>query len=356
MYYSEVEKPDRKIRPYGIENLDSLKSVDWRQKVGITACKVGLYTYKGEVINEESEDEIVYKFDDTGRIVDQTYLMGKYIKKFEYEGDKLTNTSVTNISKNKNLQNCTFEYDSEGKLIREIKEKDRMKLSWIASGVAETKCKGNFTIDYTYNENDLVTQIMIHANEGKYEYYRVRNTYDEEGQLLEKEICKRGYTSRGDLSKTFSKANCGTKYTYSYDSEGRVQESSFYMPTKIPGGYTVSKNPEVRSQNQFNERGELVAYSSFNSDGTLKAMTSYKYDEEGNIIESTTKKSAESFGTKLINNYKNGLLIMKMETAEDNSLTSMTSFSYDNNGIIKQIIMHDPVTRNKSKAVIISYQ
>lgn len=129
-------------------------------------------------------------------------------------------------------------------------------------------------------------------------------------------------------------------YTSKFDTITKI-DSIFYLTTSIPGnleekGYLASKDsiirPKLRSVNTYNEKMQLISSRGFSSNKdsnstelTSSGITTYKYDDRGNVIEEATR-SEENIHKYVLQ--KNGKYIETI-TPNKNRTSSTDKFLYD---------------------------
>jgi antitoxin component YwqK of YwqJK toxin-antitoxin module len=85
----------------------------------------------------------------------------------------------------------------------------------------------------------------------------------------------------------------------------------------------------------FNDNGNEIEKSGYNSDGSLKYKYTYKYDDNGNRIEGKSKRYNSDGSSKYKRTYKyddNGNTIKKKWYNSEGSFKSVITYKYDDNG------------------------
>lgn len=152
------------------------------------------------------------------------------------------------------------------------------------------------TITYTYNEAELVAKeesFYNGKNDITYTY-----TYDEKNRILTQTestdtyTTKRAYTyGKNTIQLSVQIAGIDVegseKYLWTYDDQGRKIKED-YTVTTVERETTTSSSYHYNSKNQLAEiKGEY-------------AITRYKYDDQGNVIEYTETDSESGETTKQV--------------------------------------------------------
>lgn len=159
------------------------------------------------------------------------------------------------------------EYDSEGRLIKEIEG---------APG-----SRGGYTREYTYDKNSNCIKKVSTQNgfSPDYTYY----TYDEKGNMVKKDVIYPqselhfgyAYNDAGLLIKEWDAASNGGTTTYEYDGRGLLIRKNYY-----PYG---AKEPSDVREYVYDESGNKIKESSCYN-GTPMELFTWTYDENGNMI------------------------------------------------------------------------
>lgn len=115
-------------------------------------------------------------------------------------------------------------------------------------------------------------------------------------------------------------------YTYKYDENGNEIESKWFI--------RGSSKPSIISRKTYDENGNMIIDSLMNSDGGLNDLSKYKYDEQGRTIEMILNELQNPYVYKLYREYDNQgnvvKYIRKKYTFEGKFLwTQMETVKYD---------------------------
>ncbi|MFJ1492301.1 hypothetical protein [Capnocytophaga canis] len=144
---------------------------------------------------------------------------------------------------------------------------------------------------------------------------RELSTYNADGGLIEKRICKYDtkknnietnvYNSDGvlktkltykyddkgntiEINSYNSEGGLEIKYTYKYDEKGNtIEKNEYYPPNSERAKFTISTSIALSQMSVEDDKEEKVS----NFDGSVEYRTTYKYDENGEIIEKKNYRS-----------------------------------------------------------------
>ena len=234
--------------------------------------------------------------------------------------------------------------------------------------------KDSFSIQYTYNADNLLSQKQDGNITTVY-------TYDETGNLIKSlltnsdfsQTFEYAYDSDGNLLKEtfYQRETIFHIYEYAYDANGNMTQKSYrerrFEWDLAPSlqyviDYTYDANNRLikkvttRSEENvstveyvYNAQGQLIeeSYSSdthfhytYDENGNLlkktrgnQTMEEYTYDENGNLIKSETASSAETFPYYTYEYIydERGTLIREISTAGTNP-SAFINYNYDENG------------------------
>jgi len=376
----KISKYDPKSEiQWGIEYYDNLNSIEWRKINEIKECTIGIYKYKGNTISQNSTDEAIYKFNEDGNITEITYYKGIYRKEFEYENNKLAKIEIYSTKKNKLEQTRIFEYNNDGNISKIIIDNGKIYIEndfYNQTGIdmlffnQYSSCNdGKFIIEYLYNENGKISQILIYSHDSQ-EYYRERYKYNENNKLIEIQRCYRGY--RPVYGSDFSKIHCNNKNEYFYDSDGKLLKEVYYFPTRVTSivlgavlndleyedgiVYSINEEPQGYLLYKYNENNYLIECQNYYSQG-LESKTTYKYDSENNCYEILTCDSYGTIEKKIVKSFDDKKRVtMKMSFLSDNSIDEMYKYKYDENGTRTEIIEYDKWSRKPKISCISTFK
>ncbi len=134
------------------------------------------------------------------------------------------------------------------------------------------------------------------------------------------------------------------KYTYKYDSQGnQIEEAEYKSDGSLNGKYTYTY--------KYDSQGNMIEKTYYNSDGSLYCKHLYKYDSQGNQIEWAWYNSDGSLDWKLLYKYDSqGNMIEEAEYKSDGSLDWKATYKYDSQGnmIEKTYYNYDGSLRGKT--------
>ncbi|MFJ1435169.1 hypothetical protein ACILFN_07460, partial [Capnocytophaga canimorsus] len=111
-----------------------------------------------------------------------------------------------------------------------------------------------------------------------------------------------------------------------------VRETPYYVVEKF-GEIQKGRIKSFITSYIYNEQGNLIEDNRYNSDGSLSRKTACKYDTNGNRIEENWYNSDGSLSWKTAFKYDtNGNLIEANSYNSDGSLSGKTACKYDTNG------------------------
>ncbi|WP_299316035.1 hypothetical protein [uncultured Aquimarina sp.] len=157
-------------------------------------------------------------------------------------------------------------------------------------------------------------------------------SYDKEGNL--KSSTKTEFDSNGNIVK-YKIYNTNNELSSTqdneYDSNGNILS---VLRT------SVTSNRAFKTTSKYNLKNQLIEETDFKPDGSIKDVRTFKYDDNGNEIESDLTKANGNY-TKFISEYdKNNNIISQYWYNKDGSQKHWTSFSYEydenNNWITKK--------------------
>ncbi|MDQ2086399.1 RHS repeat-associated core domain-containing protein [Herbivorax sp. ANBcel31] len=241
-----------------------------------------------ELVNQDADGEIISSY---------TYTLGTAGNRIKVEEDS--------------GRVVEYEYDNTYKLLKETinhPDKDTHEISYTYDAVGNrlTKTDGEYTIDYTYDENNR----LISEGENTYTYDKNGNTLSKKNEV-ETISYTYGYNNR--LIGVVTTNQTGTSAVkYIYDVYG-IRVGKIVDGTKF-SRYTVDKNTdyakvlEERDENGelvvsyvhgddliSQKRGDVTSYYHYDGLGSTRALTNssgevtdtYIYDAFGNLIEKT---------------------------------------------------------------------
>jgi hypothetical protein len=301
-----------------LSEFNKINSKEWRKENNISACKIALSKYSDSKKPNKPIEEMTYTFNSNGNI--EKTISEKSSSEFYYNGSQQLSERKVYLKSGKLFKEEKYEYDTGG-LVKHIK---------VVQMITTAFCgKLQATINYNYNDNNHISEVMIYTKED-YEYYRERYKYDDKSRIIESQICQRGYNTATNIPKTFSKINCGTKTEFYYEND-KLVKVIYYHPVWAPVIGMVNQNdPQGYKMYSYDNDGNIIEINDFSSDGTKKSKTAFLFNNEGKAS-------------------------MKTEYTADDILVTMESYNYDENGIKNEIIIFDPATRIPDKVIKLTY-
>lgn len=219
-------------------------------------------------------------FSPDGKVVLQTSYnpdgSDRHQLQISYDGEGRMTETRHYTTDGKLADSCVNTYNSGGK---------------IDSSICKTPA-GEVLLDYTYKYDGEGREIELLFRKTGSQPFKRLNTYDDQGKLLE--------TASYEGDKPLPKE------TYSYDSGRKtrrkifslrpgetLEEITIYNSEGKPAEYlrNLTGSPTQREVVTYNPGGTYAEDATYLSDGKLLSRTTYeyKYDREGNFIESEQK-------------------------------------------------------------------
>lgn len=120
---------------------------------------------------------------------------------------------------------------------------------------------------YTYdNKGNMIERCSYGSSVDIPPYEKFTYTYDSKGNM----VGGNGYSSGGEVTTT---------YAYKYDNKGnRVEQNTYFTSKKRGDGQSLL-------QLEYDENGNQTKITELNPDGSIKSISTYKYDVYGNQME-----------------------------------------------------------------------
>jgi hypothetical protein len=360
--YSDNEVPED--HSLWLSLYDNLDSEGWRALNGIKECRIAIYKYKKNVVDDRAIDEVTYKFDKNGYVAESNFNKGnnKLISELNVENQIINSWMIE--GKGDTVQLKSFAYDSLGRLIKIqyiLKKGMYMNIRNIGSYRRYINCK-EAIFNYSYTDKNLPSQLMVNLgsklhSEDNYEFFRERYIYDEHNRILELRACLREATLSGGFSKTFSDAQCSYKVVNMYNINGQMIKSDYYYPDILPvAGSVINSKPQGYFMWKFTDDGKLLEYHKYDEVGKLQSKTVNSLDSNGNIVQKNNYDSEGKVLSKIIQSFNtNHQIVMKIEYNAENTLNYMYGYQYDERGTKIEIIEFDIATRKPSKVYKLKY-
>lgn len=226
----------------------------------------------------------------------------------------------------------------------------RIPTSFLLAEIVSGKTKTVFT----YDDGGRIVLTVVYNN--NVEYNRVKNVYDENGFLIEKEQVTSG-NGRDVRTETFVNSSSGkplegtikikngsseflSMFSYTYDENGNViryEQKSGNGQTEMiceyeyldeNGSYRMTTDNRTVNERYYDAAGNTIRNLSGSVSGNVYNDTSYTYDENNVLIK-------ETYVDGTVIEYKNvfvdGKLVSK-ELSSDGEIMSSINYSYDEYG------------------------
>lgn len=184
-----------------------------------------------------------------------------------------------------------YEYDDEGKLIKEIQTDSTQNPVLVREKI------------YTY-EDTLLTQTKVLAN-SVFEY-EINYYYNDKNQTIKEE------TKSSEVENIV---------TFTYDDRGNAIEQ---VNTTTGGGST-------RMEFQYNENDRIIDGKSYNVANQLVKWNKNVYVND-TLTDLLFLSAAGDTTHHIIYEYQNGLLMMEKELGKDGNVYVLKEYTYDNSG------------------------
>ena len=321
------------------------------RQLGIAAAYTqDMYTFKDKHGNW-------IKYDNLGRPTSygtRTGTTGTYIY------DSQDDAPPTGIEDRNGNQVFWFEYDGSNNLTRAYDADARQVLYEYTSGnlskvtdvlgnettyeysngnlVKKTNAKGH-EVTITYNSSDDPIQVTnaaegVHTFEYDYdknkkEYYAMVKTpggtikevwYSDEGETIRVDL-------NGDTIQQIDKDNrtytitdrAGNETVKAYDENDNLKSVTYPDGTKVLYDYDLALNKVTQKQDRLNR------------------ITTFAYDDNGNLAQKVEAKGSEAERTTTYTNDDDGNLLTATIEADADTEASVTTFTYDDNGNLASV-------------------
>jgi len=164
-------------------------------------------------------------------------------------------------------------------------------------------------IDFKYDNSERLIEVTGYKKKKTFDY-RLLYFYDDPKNQVRNEH----YYSDGSLS---------SKGLFKYDNNKQEIERQYY-----------SSDGSLRNKVLFtyNDRGGLINHSAYNSENKKIGEEDYEYDDKGNIIQIKTYRNG-SIAKKTVNEFnKKGQAILSKHYNTKDSLVRKNTYKYDENG------------------------
>ena len=289
-YYSQKEITD--------PNGNKLKYTTKQDKYIEIKDQAGVILGKYEYTNNTTDFTLVKSNDNkieyysNGRLKQITYKNGSWIK-YTYNDDSMNYTTLTSSGETtKTVYNDAFlpvEYTDESGTKTEYTYDNHYRVKTEKSGDETTTytydSKGNVISYVTSNEknNTYYTynssgKVVREKSGNDYTYY----TYDSKGNVTVLATLKKDF--KGEIPKIYdSSLTCFDTLSYTYDNKGRVAKEENSDGSSVSYEYDASGN--VTKETNI----------TVENDKTKTTVTTYTYDEMGNILNTQSESDNGSY-------------------------------------------------------------
>ena len=288
-YYSQKEITD--------PNGNKLKYTTKQDKYIEIKDQAGVILGKYEYTNNTTDFTLVKSNDNkieyysNGRLKQITYKNGSWIK-YTYNDDSMNYTTLTSSGETtKTVYNDAFlpvEYTDESGTKTEYTYDNHYRVKTEKSGDETTytyDSKGNVISYVTSNEknNTYYTynssgKVVREKSGNDYTYY----TYDSKGNVTVLATLKKDF--KGEIPKIYdSSLTCFDTLSYTYDNKGRVAKEENSDGSSVSYEYDASGN--VTKETNI----------TVENDKTKTTVTTYTYDEMGNILNTQSESDNGSY-------------------------------------------------------------
>lgn len=226
----------------------------------------------------------------------------------------------------------------------------RIPTSFLLAEIVSGKTKTVFT----YDDGGRIVLTVAYNN--NVEHNRVKNVYDENGFLIEKEQVTSG-NGRDVRTETFVNSSSGkplegtikikngsseflSTFSYTYDENGNViryEQKSGNGQTEMiceyeyldeNGSYRMTTDNRTVNERYYDAAGNTIRNFSGSVSGNVYNDTSYTYDENNVLIKETY---VDGTVIEYKNVFEDGKLVSK-ERSSDGEIMSSINYSYDEYG------------------------
>lgn len=303
---------------------------------------------------------------------DSTFKNADLEYKYKVNYDRVGN-SIESYSENKNgkkMQRSESKFNSQNLVVENI--------SYDSLNVVNYSSKIKYDIHGNVSETESATQMSIYTykseDANKYMVYTERNRYDVNQNLIEFSTDSAGtqisktlqqYDDKNRLvSMTiFTKGFITMKEVTVYDSKGAKTVTNETFEMVSPNQCGPAKNKTVQ---KFDVKGNMISYVTTSDDNgsvyTTKTSSDYKYDKDLIIsVKTVTETTGEGYSSKTTNTEsykydKNGNVLESSYKYGGGGGNSITKSKYnDKNSIIESVSFYGTCTDKPSSITTYKY-
>ncbi len=293
--------------------------------------------YEDYNVFEESWD-----YDEKGRLVGWLDFPVEIYSEYEYDEND-NEIKCTEYHLESKISETKKEYDDNGKLIKKT-DYGRDGEIWRTQSY-EYDANGNVILEKQTLDDSINKTSLLYYGYIEYSYYdndicKSSCVYDFDDKIMRK-IENDEYGNRTLYAEYNSDGNIssGKKNEYSYNSnDKKIKEVSELFNSE-------KKDWEIESSSdyKYDSNGNIISYTSYDSNGTINSCTEYTYDINGNEIkEIIYNGSIEKVSrVSLKDYYENGKLKKWTHKDGNEELLYYIEYEYDDDNDLLKTIKYD---------------
>lgn len=189
--------------------------------------------------------------------------------------------------------------------------------------------------EYEYSESGKQSSLRRYKADGTPEYEAAKDHwgnilssvyYDDDGSVTTKRECV--YDEKGRLiTETSYGADDRISFIREYNEDGLTTRYSWYSEGSL--SYT--------EETEYDENGEVIKSSTFEPNGSLRSYTLFVRDDSGKLTQESEYRSDNTL-SRTIDYNEEGLTVKSTSYDEEGELEKWTEYSHDENGNQIEII------------------